>query len=152
MAFFNALLAIADPGDEIILLTPYYFNHEMAVAMLNCRAVLVPLDANYQIDVDAVRRAITPRTRAIVTISPNNPSGAVYSRSGADRDQRVVPRARDLSHQRRGLRILRLRRRRAFFARLARRARPSTRSRSIRFPRPMALPVGASATWSFPRR
>ena len=81
MAFFNALLAIADPGDEIILLTPYYFNHEMAVAMLNCRAVLVPLDDDYQIDVDAVRRAVTPRTRAIVTISPNNPSGAVYSRA-----------------------------------------------------------------------
>ncbi|MBI3839363.1 MAG: pyridoxal phosphate-dependent aminotransferase [Planctomycetia bacterium] len=78
MAFFNALLAIADPGDEIILLCPYYFNHEMAVAMLNCRAVLVQLDANYQIDLDAVRRAITDRTRAIVTISPNNPSGAVY--------------------------------------------------------------------------
>jgi aspartate/methionine/tyrosine aminotransferase len=81
MAFFNALLAIADPGDEIVLLVPYYFNHEMAVAMLNCRAVLVPLDADYQLDVDAVRRAVTERTRAIVTISPNNPSGAVY---GAD--------------------------------------------------------------------
>jgi aspartate/methionine/tyrosine aminotransferase len=79
MAFFNALLAIADPGDEIILLTPYYFNHEMAVAMLNCRSVLVPLDANYQIDLDAVGRAVTSRTRAIVTISPNNPTGAVYS-------------------------------------------------------------------------
>ena len=78
MAFFNALLAIADPGDEIILLAPYYFNHEMAVTMLNCRPVLAPLDANYQIDLDAVRRAITSRTRAIVTISPNNPSGAVY--------------------------------------------------------------------------
>lgn len=78
MAFFNALLAVADPGDEIILLAPYYFNHEMAVAMLNCKSVLVPLDANYQIDLDAVRRAVTGRTRAIVTISPNNPSGAVY--------------------------------------------------------------------------
>ena len=79
MAFFNALLAIADPQDEIILLTPYYFNHEMAVTMLNCRPVLVPLDANYQLDVEAVRRAITDRTRAVVTISPNNPSGAVYA-------------------------------------------------------------------------
>jgi aspartate/methionine/tyrosine aminotransferase len=81
MAFFNALLAIADPGDEIVLLSPYYFNHEMAVAMLNCRAATVPLDANYQIDVEAVRRAVTERTRAIVTISPNNPSGAVYPES-----------------------------------------------------------------------
>jgi aspartate/methionine/tyrosine aminotransferase len=78
MAFFNALLAIADPGDEIILLAPYYFNQEMAVAMLNCRAVLVPLDADYQIDVEAVRCAVSERTRAVVTISPNNPSGAVY--------------------------------------------------------------------------
>ncbi len=80
MAFFNALLAIADPGDEIILLTPYYFNHEMAVAMLNCRAVLAPLDGDHQIDLAAVSAAVTDRTRAIVTISPNNPTGAVYSR------------------------------------------------------------------------
>lgn len=80
MAFFNALLAIADVGDEIILPTPYYFNHEMAVAMLGCRAVLVPTTADYQLDVEGLRRAITPRTRAIVTVSPNNPSGAVYSR------------------------------------------------------------------------
>ena len=80
MAFFNALLAIADPGDEIILLAPYYFNHEMAVAMLNCRAVVVPLDAEYQMDPAAIEAAITSRTRAVVTISPNNPSGAVYPR------------------------------------------------------------------------
>jgi aspartate/methionine/tyrosine aminotransferase len=80
MAFFNALLAIAEPGDEIILLAPYYFNHEMAVAMLNCRAVVVSLDDEYQIDMPALRKAITSRTRAIVTISPNNPTGAVYPR------------------------------------------------------------------------
>ena len=77
-AFLAAILAIADPGDEIILPVPYYFNHEMAVTMANCRPVLVPTDANYQLDVDALRSAITPRTRAIVTVSPNNPSGAVY--------------------------------------------------------------------------
>jgi aspartate/methionine/tyrosine aminotransferase len=78
MAFMNAVLAIADPGDEFILPTPYYFNQEMAVTMANCRPVLVPTDANHQLDVDAVRAAITPRTRAIVTVSPNNPTGAVY--------------------------------------------------------------------------
>ena len=77
-AFLAAILAIADPGDEIILPVPYYFNHEMAVTMANCRPVLVPTDANYQLDVDALRAAITPRTRALVTVSPNNPSGAVY--------------------------------------------------------------------------
>lgn len=78
MAFMNAILAIADPGDEVILQTPYYFNHEMAVTMANCRPVLVPTDPNYQLQLEEIRRAITPRTRAVVTISPNNPSGAVY--------------------------------------------------------------------------
>jgi aspartate/methionine/tyrosine aminotransferase len=78
MAFMNAVLAIADPGGEIILPTPYYFNHEMAVAIANCKAVLVATDENYQLRPEALRAAITPRTRAIVTISPNNPTGAVY--------------------------------------------------------------------------
>lgn len=77
-AFMNAVLAIADPGDEFILPTPYYFNQEMAVTMANCRPVLVATDASYQLDVPALRAAITPRTRAIVTVSPNNPSGVVY--------------------------------------------------------------------------
>jgi aspartate/methionine/tyrosine aminotransferase len=77
-AFMNAVLAIADPGDEFILPTPYYFNHEMAITMANARPVLVPTDANYQLDLDALRDAITPRTRAIITVSPNNPTGAVY--------------------------------------------------------------------------
>jgi aspartate/methionine/tyrosine aminotransferase len=80
MAFFNALAAIADPGDEVILPTPYYFNHEMAVAMLSCRPVLAPTRDDYQLDVAAIANRISPRTRAIVTVSPNNPTGAVYSR------------------------------------------------------------------------
>jgi aspartate/methionine/tyrosine aminotransferase len=50
----------------------------MAITMVNCQPVLVPTDANYQLDLAALRAAITPRTRAIVTVSPNNPSGAVY--------------------------------------------------------------------------
>jgi len=81
-AFTATVLAIGDPGDEFILPVPYYFNHEMAITMANCRPVLVPTDANYQLDVAALRAAITPRTRAIVTVSPNNPSGAVYPESG----------------------------------------------------------------------
>jgi aspartate/methionine/tyrosine aminotransferase len=79
MAFNNALLAVADAGDEIILLTPYYFNHEMAITMANCHTVVVSTDENYQPDVLAVATAITPKTKAIVTVSPNNPTGAVYS-------------------------------------------------------------------------
>jgi aspartate/methionine/tyrosine aminotransferase len=78
MAFLNAILAITSPGDEIILPTPYYFNHEMAIAISSCQPVLVPTDANYQLNIDAIRAAITDKTRAIVTVSPNNPTGVVY--------------------------------------------------------------------------
>src|SRR5437867_2727891 len=79
MAFMNAVLAITDPGDEIIVQTPYYFNHEMAVTMASCRPVLVSTDENYQLRPSAIRQAITNKSRAVVTISPNNPTGAVYS-------------------------------------------------------------------------
>ena len=78
MAFMNAVLAVTDPGDEVILPVPYYFNHEMALTMIGCHCVGVPTDERYQLDIPALRSAITPRTRAIVTISPNNPTGAVY--------------------------------------------------------------------------
>jgi aspartate/methionine/tyrosine aminotransferase len=81
MGFVNAILAITDPGDEIILNLPYYFNHEMAVAIADCKAVCVPTDENYQLQGDAIARSITDRTRAVVTISPNNPTGAVYRES-----------------------------------------------------------------------
>ncbi|MBD2447316.1 pyridoxal phosphate-dependent aminotransferase [Nostoc sp. FACHB-152] len=79
MAFMNAILAITSPGDEIILNTPYYFNHEMATTMAGCRVVLVETDENYQLRPEAIAAAITPKTRAVVTISPNNPTGVVYS-------------------------------------------------------------------------
>ena len=78
MAFVNALLATCDEGDEVVLMSPYYFNHEMAVTMAGCRPVLVATDADFQLDLEAVAGAISERTRAVVTISPNNPSGAVY--------------------------------------------------------------------------
>ena len=81
MAFMNAVQAICDVGDEIILLSPYYFNHEMAIEIAGCRATIVPTDDECQIDLVALTSAITPRTRAIVTVSPNNPTGAVYPTS-----------------------------------------------------------------------
>ncbi|MDB5958241.1 pyridoxal phosphate-dependent aminotransferase [Ramlibacter sp.] len=79
MAFLNSVLAVADPGDEFILPTPFYFNQEMAIRMCGCAPVLVPTRADWSLDVAALAAAITPRTRAIVTVSPNNPTGAVYS-------------------------------------------------------------------------
>lgn len=79
MAFLNALLAISDPGDEVILLKPYYFNHEMALTMLGCKPVYIDCDAAYQPDLATMKAAINKKTRAIVTVSPNNPTGAVYT-------------------------------------------------------------------------
>lgn len=81
MGFLNAILAITQPGDEIILLLPYFFNQEMATTIAGCRPVLVPTDAAYQPQLDVIQRAITERTRAIVTVSPNNPTGVVYSKT-----------------------------------------------------------------------
>jgi aspartate/methionine/tyrosine aminotransferase len=78
MAFLNAVLAVADAGDEIVLPLPYYFNQEMAIRMAGCTPVCVPTRADFQLDLDAIAAAIGPRTRAIVTVSPNNPTGAVY--------------------------------------------------------------------------
>ncbi|HEY2952097.1 MAG TPA: pyridoxal phosphate-dependent aminotransferase [Verrucomicrobiae bacterium] len=97
MAFMNAVLALTDPGDEIILQRPYYFNHEMAVTMVSCQPVLVDTDENYQLRPAAIRAAITPRTRAIVTISPNNPTGAVYPEA-ALREVNEICRERGIHH------------------------------------------------------
>jgi aspartate/methionine/tyrosine aminotransferase len=77
-AFLNAVLAVCDPGDEVILLAPYYFNHEMAVALASAVPVPVQTDDRLQPNVQAIEAAITKRTRAVVTVSPNNPTGAVY--------------------------------------------------------------------------
>jgi aspartate/methionine/tyrosine aminotransferase len=77
-AFMNAILAITDPGDEVILQVPYYFNHEMAIEMAGARVVPVPTNDEWQLDVKAIESAITSRTRGVVTVSPNNPTGVVY--------------------------------------------------------------------------
>lgn len=79
MAFLELMLALLDPGDEVIFPEPFYFNYPMAVTLAEGRSVNVPTDERYQLRLDAIERAITSRTRAVVTISPNNPTGAVYS-------------------------------------------------------------------------
>ncbi len=93
MAFTNAILAITAPGDEIILLTPYYFNHDMAITMADCRMISVATDETYQPDLEAISQAITDKTRGIVTISPNNPTGAVY-------DPETIKQVNDLCRER----------------------------------------------------
>ena len=97
MAFMHAVLAITAPGDEIILNVPFYFNHEMAIQMADCTAVCVATDDRYQPRLDALRAAITDRTRAIVTVTPNNPSGAVFSED-ALREVNALCRERGMYH------------------------------------------------------
>ena len=97
MAFVHAVLAITAPGDEIILNVPFYFNHEMAIQMADCTAVCVATDDRYQPRLDALRAAITDRTRAIVTVTPNNPSGAVFSEE-ALRGVNALCRERGMYH------------------------------------------------------
>jgi aspartate/methionine/tyrosine aminotransferase len=97
MAFMNTVLAITSVGDEIILNTPYYFNHEMAITMAGCRPVLVKTDENYQLRPDAIAQAITPKTKAVVTISPNNPTGAVYSQEALQQVNQLC-RDRNIYH------------------------------------------------------
>ena len=80
-ACFAALLAIAGPGDEVLLPSPWYFNHAMAVTAIG--AVPVPVETSaeegFVPTVEAVGAAMTPRTRALVLVNPNNPTGALYS-------------------------------------------------------------------------
>ena len=78
MAFQAVVQALCDPGDEVILPVPYYFNHEMAVRIAGGSPVAV--DAGVIPDPDRLEQAISTRTRAIVTVSPNNPSGAIVPR------------------------------------------------------------------------
>lgn len=81
-AFYAACMALLDPGDEVILFEPFYGYHLNTLAAMRVRTVFVPLVAGtWALDIDALRSAISPRTRAIVINSPSNPSGKVFSRT-----------------------------------------------------------------------
>lgn len=72
-----ALELVADPGDEIIVNTPWFFLYPTVLEAASVKAVKVPLGPSFELDLAAIRRAITPRTRAILLNSPHNPSGRI---------------------------------------------------------------------------
>lgn len=81
-AIAAALLALVEPGDEVIALEPYYDSYAAGIAL--AQGVRVPVTLrppDFALDVDALRRAVTPRSRLILLNSPHNPTGAVLSRS-----------------------------------------------------------------------
>lgn len=80
-ALYGAFQLLAGPGDEIIVLAPFYATYPAAVTAGGARMVSVALDAQqgFRLDLAAVIKAITPRTKAILVNSPSNPAGAVIS-------------------------------------------------------------------------
>ncbi len=77
-AFTAVMATLAGAGDEVILPTPWYFNHKMWLDMQGVRTVPLATGPGLIPEVEAARRLITDRTRAIVLVSPNNPGGAEY--------------------------------------------------------------------------
>lgn len=77
-AFCAAITTLCAEGDEVILPTPWYFNHKMWLDMAGVCAVPLPAGAELLPDPDHAAALITPRTRAIVLVTPNNPGGVEY--------------------------------------------------------------------------
>ncbi|HEX6990064.1 MAG TPA: pyridoxal phosphate-dependent aminotransferase, partial [Bacillota bacterium] len=78
---YNAFMVLCDPGDEVIVPAPYWVSYPEQVRLAGATPVFVPTDPDrgFHVDPDAVARAVTPRTRAVVLNSPNNPTGAVMT-------------------------------------------------------------------------
>jgi N-succinyldiaminopimelate aminotransferase len=82
-AITAAVLALTEPGDDVIVIEPYYDSYPAAVAMAGATRRVVSLaegqDGRFLLDVHALRAAVTPATRAILVNSPHNPTGTVFT-------------------------------------------------------------------------
>ncbi|BBX46353.1 pyridoxal phosphate-dependent aminotransferase [Mycobacterium cookii] len=81
-AIASAVLGLVEPGSEVILIQPFYDSYSPVVAMAGAQRVVAPLvphGRGFALDVDSIRRAVTPRTRALMLNSPHNPTGTVLS-------------------------------------------------------------------------
>lgn len=76
------LTAAIDPGDEVIFISPPWFFYESQITAAGGQPVRVKCDPDtFDLDVNAIREAVTPRTRAVIVNSPNNPTGKIYPES-----------------------------------------------------------------------
>ena len=76
------LMAVLNPGDEVVIFEPFYENYGPGCIMSQAEPVYVPLEPpDFSFDPDRLRKAVSPRTRAIIFNSPNNPSGKIFSRA-----------------------------------------------------------------------
>jgi aspartate/methionine/tyrosine aminotransferase len=78
MAFCAAMATLAAPGDAVMLPTPWYFNHKMWLDTMGIETIPLPCLPDMTPDLDAARARLTKRVKAIVLVSPNNPTGAEY--------------------------------------------------------------------------
>jgi N-succinyldiaminopimelate aminotransferase len=81
-AIAAAVIGLVEPGSEVVLIEPFYDSYSPVVAMAGAHRVAVPLipdGRGFALDADALRRAVTPRTRALIVNSPHNPTGTVLS-------------------------------------------------------------------------
>ena len=81
-AIAAAVIGLIEPGSEVVLIEPFYDSYSPVVAMACAHRVAVPLIADgrgFALDADRLRRAVTPRTRALIVNSPHNPTGMVLS-------------------------------------------------------------------------
>ncbi|MGA3288131.1 MAG: pyridoxal phosphate-dependent aminotransferase [Bacteroidota bacterium] len=79
-SIFNVLYALINPGDQVIILAPYWVSYPEIVKMVNGVPVIVtPADGSFHPKLSEIEKAVTPSTRAIIVNSPNNPSGAIFS-------------------------------------------------------------------------
>ena len=81
-AMYCTLLALLNPGDECLIFEPFYGYHILTLRSQRIKPVSVPLAApHYELDLDRMRAAITPKTRAIILNTPANPSGKVFTQA-----------------------------------------------------------------------
>ena len=79
-SIFNVLFTLIEKGDEVIIITPYWVSYPEMVRLAGGSPVFVDSAEDFHLDIDAIGRSITGRTRAIILNSPNNPTGVVYTR------------------------------------------------------------------------
>lgn len=80
-AFHATAMALLNPGDEVLLFEPFYGYHANTLASLRVKPVIVPLAApDWTLDLNALRAALTPQTRAILINTPANPSGKIFNK------------------------------------------------------------------------
>lgn len=84
--FCSVILTVCDPGDEVVLLAPFYFSHRSALTLCDVTPVVVPCDPATLLpqNIGCIEAALTPRTKAVVLVSPGNPSGVIAPRCLVD--------------------------------------------------------------------